>query len=71
MAESNGPREMVYCVSPCSRVRCHHLVPVRAHTSLDREDIGALNEMNVAGRVGLVPPAFPKFVIDVVVASVA
>ena len=31
----------------------------------------ALNEMNVAGRVGLVPPAFPKFVIDVVVASVA
>ena len=31
----------------------------------------ALNDMNVAGRVGLAPPAFPKFVIDVVVASVA
>ena len=31
----------------------------------------ALNDMNVAGHVGLAPPAFPKFVIDVVVASVA
>ena len=30
-----------------------------------------LNEMNGAGRVGLAPPAFPNFVIDVVVASVA
>ena len=30
----------------------------------------ALNEMNVAGRVGLAPPAFPNFVIDVVVDSV-
>ena len=31
----------------------------------------ALNEMNVAGRVGLAPLAFPNFVIDVVVASIA
>ena len=31
----------------------------------------ALNEMNVAGRVGLALHASPKFVIDVVVASVA
>ncbi|RVW12501.1 hypothetical protein CK203_082438 [Vitis vinifera] len=30
-----------------------------------------LNEMNVGGRVGLAPPAFPNFVIDVAVASVA
>ncbi|KAL6312710.1 hypothetical protein AAG906_024668 [Vitis piasezkii] len=35
---------------------------------LDRVKAGALNEMNVAGRVGLAP-AFPNFVIDVVVAS--
>ncbi|KAL6312709.1 hypothetical protein AAG906_024667 [Vitis piasezkii] len=73
MAESNGLREMVYCVNPCRPVRCHHLVPVRAHISLDREEAGActLNEMNVGGRVGLAPPAFPNFVIDVAVASVA
>ncbi|KAL6312733.1 hypothetical protein AAG906_015145 [Vitis piasezkii] len=31
----------------------------------------ALNEMNGAGCVGLAPPAFPNFVIDVAVASVA
>ena len=31
----------------------------------------ALSEMNVAGRVGLAPPAFPNFVIDVAVAFVA
>ena len=30
-----------------------------------------LNEMNGAGRVGLAPPAFPNFVIDVAMASVA
>lgn len=29
----------------------------------------ALSEMNVAGRVGLAPPAFPNFVMDVAVAS--
>ena len=67
----DGSREMICCVSPHSRVRCHHLVPVRAHISLDRVEASALNEMNVAGHVRLVPPAFPNFVIDVVVASVA
>nr|CAN68455.1 hypothetical protein VITISV_043523 [Vitis vinifera] len=30
-----------------------------------------LNEINIGGRVGLAPPAFPNFVIDVAVASVA
>ncbi|WJZ90604.1 hypothetical protein VitviT2T_009735 [Vitis vinifera] len=42
-------------------------------THIPRQSGGrcALNEMNVAGRVGLAPPAFPNFVIDVAVASVA
>ncbi|KAL6322451.1 hypothetical protein AAG906_008106 [Vitis piasezkii] len=43
---------------------CTHIPGQRGHRC-------ALNEMNVAGRVGLAPPAFPNFVIDVVVASVA
>ncbi|RVW53764.1 hypothetical protein CK203_112886 [Vitis vinifera] len=42
-------------------------------THIPRQSGGrcTLNEMNVAGHVGLAPPAFPNFVIDVVVASVA
>nr|CAN80683.1 hypothetical protein VITISV_006098 [Vitis vinifera] len=42
-------------------------------THIPRQSGGrcALNEINVAVRVGLAPPAFPNFVIDVVVASVA
>ncbi|RVW97545.1 hypothetical protein CK203_046508 [Vitis vinifera] len=52
--------------------QCHHLVPGPCtHIAGQRGGRCALNDMNVAGRVGLAPPAFPKFVIDVVVASVA
>ncbi|KAL6312738.1 hypothetical protein AAG906_015171 [Vitis piasezkii] len=51
-------------VPPSGPSPCTHI--------LDREEAGgrcALNEMNVAGRVGFVPPHFPNFVIDVAVAS--
>ena len=51
-------------VPPSSPSPCTHIPGQRGGRC-------ALNEMNVAGRVGLAPPAFPKFVIDVVVASVA
>nr|CAN71388.1 hypothetical protein VITISV_039303 [Vitis vinifera] len=62
--------------SPQSRIALLGLVPSSSPspcTHIPRQSGGrcTLNEMNVAGHVGLAPPAFPNFLIDVVVASVA